>query len=477
MKSAALLLFILVTLVHAQQPAVVPANAQEDGKRRRVLVPPIPNDGKSDATASIQRLIDTHGSVFLPKGTYRLTGTLKVDLAKTGFASISGDGTARLVMEAAGPAIHFIGTHEGSAAPSSFKPEVWQNERTPMIEGVEIVGAHPEADGIEATGTMQITLSRVVVRLCRHAVHLTTRNRNVLISACHFYHNSGVGVFYDNVNIHQSNIIGSHISYNGGGGVVSIGGNVRNLHIGTCDIEGNHAAEGKPAANILLDSTSGSIGEVAITGCTIQHTNKAPGSANIRILGGGTDPSLERRQGRPTTREGNVTISANVLSDVQVNIEVRDARGVVITGNTFWEGFQHDLIVTDSSNVIVSANNFDRNPRYLVNGFDNAEKNGLVFLRCQNSSISDNTISGVWKKRAALDVSACDRMRISNNSVLDSDGAGIRLEKITSSSVIGNLVRDDRPAGQRSTEPSIAVIGGKANMIELNNLQNKLVTR
>jgi hypothetical protein len=67
-------------------------------------------------------------------------------------------------MEGAGPAIHFIGTHEGSAAPSTFKPEVWAKERTPMVDGIEIVGAHAEADGIEATGTMQITLSRVVVR-------------------------------------------------------------------------------------------------------------------------------------------------------------------------------------------------------------------------------------------------------------------------------------------------------------------------
>ncbi|MBL9131170.1 MAG: right-handed parallel beta-helix repeat-containing protein, partial [Verrucomicrobiaceae bacterium] len=423
------------------------------------------------------KLIDTQGSVRLGKGTYRLTGTLKVDLTKTGFAAISGDGTARLVMEAAGPAIHFTGTHEGSAAPSSFKPEVWANERTPMVEGIEIVGGHAEADGIEATGTMQITLSRVVVRECRHATHFTTRNRNVLISACHFYHNTGVGVFYDNVNIHQTNIVGSHISYNEGGGVVSTGGNVRNLHIGTCDIEGNHAAEGKPAANILLDSTGGSIGEVAITGCTIQHTNKAPDSANIRILGAGTDSSLERRQGRATTREGNVTISANVFSDVQVNIEVRDSRGVVITGNTFWEGFQHDLIVTDSSHVIVSANNFDRNPRYLVNGFDNAEKNGVVFQRCEDSSIQDNTISGVWKKRAALDVTACNRMRISNNSVFDSDGAGIRLEKLTNSLVIGNLVRDDREASKRSKEPSLVVIGGKDNMIEFNHVNNKREAR
>lgn len=425
-------------------------------------------DGKADDTAALQHLIDTKGSVKLTKGTYRIAKTLTLDLTKTGFAAISGDGTARIVMAGAGPAIHFIGTHGGTAAPESFKPEVWANERTPMVEGIEIVGAHAEADGIEATGTMQLTLSRVVVRECRHAVHLTKRNRNVLISACHFYHNTGIGVFYDDVNLHQSNIAGSHISYNGGGGVVSRAGNVRNLHIGTCDIEGNHAKDGPPSANVELDSRGGSIGEVAITGCTLQHTNKAPDSANIRIIGSGTDASLLRRAGREHTREGNVTISANVFSDVQVNIEIRHARGVTITGNTFWEGFQHDLLVEDSGNIVVTGNNFDRNPRYLVNGNDNAEKNGVVFLRCEDSILSSNVISGVWKQRAAVDIESCNRLQISHNSVLDSDGAGIRLEKVTNSLVSENIIRDDREADKRSKEPSLVILGGKDNQIGQN---------
>jgi hypothetical protein len=450
MMRKTLLLLLSVTVCAAQQPV---------------------GDGKTDDTAAIQQLLDTQGSVKLAKGTYRLTKTLAFDLTKTGFAALSGDGTARLLMTAAGPALHFIGTHEGSAAPSTFTPEVWANERTPMVDGIEIVGAHAEADGIEATGTMQITLSRVVVRECRHAVHLTKRNRNVLISACHFYHNTGVGVFYDDVNLHQSNIVGSHISYNGGGGVVSRGGNVRNLHIG------NHAAEGPPSANIELDSRGGSIGEVAVTGCTIQHTNKSPDSANIRIIGAGTDPSLLRRVGREHTREGNVTISANVFSDVQVNLEIRHARGVVITGNTFWEGFQHDLLVEDSENIVVTGNNFDRNPRYLVNGFDNAEKNGLVFLRCADCILSSNLISGVWKKRAAVDIESGNRLQISNNSVLDSDGAGMRLEKVTNSMISGNIIRDDRSAEKRSKEPSLVFIGGKANVIGQNVIGNKQEAR
>ncbi len=430
-------------------------------------------DGKSDDTAAIQHLFDTVGSVKLPKGTYLLTQTVKIDLKKTGFAALSGDGTVRLIMAGEGPALQFVGTHEGSAAPDSFKPDVWESQRTPMVDGIEIVGADDKADGIEATGTMQITLSRVVIRECRHAVHLSTRNRNVLISACHFYHNTGIGVFYDNVNLHQSNIVGSHISYNEGGGVVSVGGNVRNLHIGTCDIEGNHGKDGPPSANVMLDSRGGSIGEVTITGCTLQHTHKSPDSANVRIIGSGTDESLLRRGGREHTREGNVTITGNVFSDVQVNVEVRDSRGVTITGNTFWEGFQHDLIVTDSGNVVVTGNNFDRNPRYLVNGNANAENNGVVFQRCEDGMFSNNVVSGVWKQRAAVDIESCNRMQISHNSVLDSDGSALRLEQVTNSMIVGNILRDDREEAKRSKEPSLSIVGGKDNVIEQNVLGTK----
>ncbi|MDZ4288207.1 MAG: right-handed parallel beta-helix repeat-containing protein [Prosthecobacter sp.] len=429
-------------------------------------------DGKTDDTAAIQKAMDESGSLLFPKGTYKITRTIRIDLAKTGFAALSGDGTGRVLMSGSGPAFHFIGTHEGTAAPSSVKSQVWDKERTPMVSGLEIVGAHPEADGIEATGTIQVTFSRVVVRKCRHALHFTTRNRNVLIADCHLYENSGIGVFYDDVNIHQTNIVGSHISYNAGGGVVSRGGNVRNLHIGTCDIEGNHTVKGPPSANVELTSTGGSIGEVAITGCTLQHTNKAPGSANIRIQGAGTDPSLERRVGRPSTREGNVTITGNVFSDVQVNIEVRESRGVTITGNTFWEGFQHDIIAEGCEHLVLNGNNFDRNPRYAVNGFDEAENNGLVFKNCDDCSITGNIIAGVWRHRAALDVENGNRLVITNNSILDSDGIGLRLQQVKNSLVSGNLIRDDREEAKRSKEPSLLIVGGSGNQIGANLLGN-----
>jgi hypothetical protein len=427
-------------------------------------------DGKTDDTAAIQKAVDSGvGGIRLGKGTYRLTKTVVINLDKTGFTSLSGDGTACVVMAGPGPAFKFIGTHEGSADPKQFKPNVWERQRAPMVDGLEIVGAHAEADGIEAAGTMQITITRVVIRKVRHGIHLTERNRNVLIADCHIYENHGIGIFYDNVNLHQSNVSGCHISYCDGGGIVSRGGNVRNLHIGTCDIESNMATNTPPTANVLLDSAGGSIGEVAITGCTIQHNNASPDGANIRILGEGTEPAYARRYGTDKTREGNVTITGNVLSDVKVNIHLKKARGVTITGNTFWSGFQHDLLVEDSSNIVIGANNLDRNPRYVFGNADKAD-GGVVFRNSEDCTIDGLHLNGGWRKPAAVLVEKCNRFHLVNGTILDSDNVGLLLDNVTNSRVSGWMIRDDRT--EKKATLSLKVIGGKGNWITQNLLAN-----
>lgn len=426
-------------------------------------------DGKADDTAALQQALSAGiTDLHFPKGTYRISRTLEFDLAKHGPASVTGDGTATLVMESAGPAIRFVGTHGGTAAPSTLKPGLMAKERTPTTSGIEIVGRHPEADGIEATGTMQLTISRVVVREARHAIHLIQRNRNVLISDCHFYHNAGVGVFLDAVNLHQTNITNCHISYNGGGGVVCRGGEVRNLQIGSSDIEANHSADGAPSANVWLDSSGGSIAEVAITGCTLQHTNKAPNSANIRIQGLGSDAGVKRRTGNDATQEGHVTIGNNVFSDVQVNIDIQNARGVTITGNTFWEGFQRDLILENSSHIVVTGNNFDRNPRYVVNGFQGAEHNGITIRKCAEVTVNANSISGALQSDAAFEIVDSSRLVITNNSILDCDGNGLLLSNVRDSIVSGNLIRDDRQSESAHHPAGLRIDGGTGNLISGN---------
>lgn len=416
-------------------------------------------DGKADDTVAMQKAVDSGiGSVRFLRGTYRLTRTVIIELDRTGFTSLVGDGTVSIVMAGAGPAFKFVGTHKGTADPKSVKPNVWERQRTPMVDGLEIVGAHPEADGIEVTGTMQLTITRVTVREARHGIHLTTRNRNVIISDCHIYNNSGIGVFYDNVDLHQSNIIGCHISYNAGGGVVSLGGGVRNLQIGTCDIEANMSTNTPPTANVLLDCTGGSIAEVAIVGCTLQHTGTTPGSANIVFFGKGKDEK---------TQWGHLTIADNILSDVRVNIHVRHARGVVISGNSFGVAYEHDLLVEDSSNVVVGPNSFDRNPRYFLGEAAKAN-GGIIFTNCADCTLSGLRVNGVLRKPAAVLLEKCSGFNVGNCTILDSDGPGLLLRDVTGSMVTGCLIRDSR--AERKPAPSLRIEGGKDNSITNNSL-------
>jgi nitrous oxidase accessory protein NosD len=125
-----------------------------------------------------------------------------------------------------------------------------------------------------------------------------------------------------------------------------------------------------------------------------------------------------------------------------------------------------------SSHVVVGSNNFDRNPRYLVNGFDNAECNGLVLVDCEDSVVTGNVIGGVWKKRAALDLVRCKRMQVSQNSVLDSDGVGLWLEEVSDSVVTGNLVRDDREGEVKGRAVSLLQRKSQGNLIQGNLLGN-----
>jgi polygalacturonase len=450
------ILFFLVAVLTATTPSRAAELASFGAK----------GDGQADDTAAIQRAVDAGGSIRFPSGTFRLTRTITIDLDKTGIVALSGDGTARILMAGAGPAFEFTGTHAGSADPAQFKPNVWDRQRAPSVSGIEIVGAHAEADAIAASGTMQLTITKVLIREARHAIRLYQRNRNVLISDCHLYHNRGIGVFLDAVNLHQINITGSHISYNAGGGVVVRGGNVRNIHIGNCDIESNMSASSPPTANVLLDSTGGSVGEVAITGCTIQHNPNGPDSANIRVIGAGTEPTSAARRPASSTNEGHITISGNVLSDVQVNVHLKHARGVTITGNTFWMGFAHDLLVEDSSNIVVGPNNLDRNPRYEYTRV--SARGGVAFRRSRDCTITGLHLNGVRHHAAAVTLEACSRFNVSGISVLDCDGIALSLDNTSLTRVANCVLRDDR--GEPNRAPALKVTGGQGNTIAGNSL-------
>ena len=223
------------------------------------------------------------------------------------------------------------------------------------------------------------------------------------------------------------------------------------------------SADSPATANVLIDCTDSPNGtaEVAITGCTIQHNSKSPDSANVRIIGRG-----EPDAAGTAAQWGNVTITGNVFSDVQVNVHLQDCRGVAISGNTFWMGYRHNLLVENSRSVVMGPNNFDRNPGY---GYGTAPQthDAIAFLNCQDCTLSGLHLTGVHAQPAALLIDDCRRFNISGCTILDSDGPGMLLRNVPASVITGCMIRDDRT--ESKDKVSIRVEGGSENTI-VNNL-------
>lgn len=411
-------------------------------------------DGQADDTAAIQQAVDAGGGqIRFGRGVYRITKPILVRLNQCGPMSLSGDGTARIVMAGPGPAIKLLGTHGGTADPGTVKPQIWERERMPMIDGLEILGAHPAAVGIEADGTMQLTITRTSVRACLHAIHLVGRNRNVIVAQCHLYHNQGVGMYLDNVDLHQINVSGCHISYNSAGGIVTRAGNVRNLQITGCDIESNMSSDGPPTANVLVDCAGGASGtaEMAVTGCTLQHNSASAESANIRFLG----------PAKPESRWGHLTIANNVLSDVKINIDIRKGRGISICGNTLGKAAQYDLRVVDSCGLVIGPNVLDRNPSYKSQ--EDSANGGVLLKNCRDTTVTGLHIYGVRRLPAGLVLENCCRANVTGCSILDCDNAGILLNAVSDSQVSGCLIRNDLP--QHEPWAAIKTESGSRNRI------------
>lgn len=421
--------------------------------------------GQLDATEFLARQLG-RGALHLPAGTFRISRPLEVRLGEHGWTALRGASATRLVMAGPGPAIRFLGSHAGTADPPSFESRVWDRERFPQVEGFEITGEHPEADGIEARGVMQLTISRMLLRQLRHGVRLVERNRNVLIADSHIYDNRGIGIFYDHVNLHQSNISACHISYNREGGIVARGGDVRNIHVSGCDIEANMAPDQPATANILFDCQDGTVAEAAIVGCTIQHEAKSPNSANIRFLGAG---SVTRRGERLAVQCGHITIANNVLSDVHVNLELRGVRGATVTGNTCWQGYSHNWLLDDCQQVVLTGNVLERNPLY---GYTAETRNGVLIKNCRDLTLANLQLHATLDCPAGIHVENCQRLHVADCTILDCDGAGLFLDQVRDSRIAGCLIRDDRPNVAAPSVP-IRIRGGANNAIEHNTLRGE----
>lgn len=397
-------------------------------------------DGRADDTRALQHALEKgEGLLRLPRGVYRITKPLELDLPRLGRLAIDGTGgVATILMEGAGPALNITGSHERTAAPADFKPTVWERERMSTVRDIEIVGHHPQADGIALSGTMQATLAGVLIRRCRYAVHLVKRNRNLLLSHCHFYEGRGldsIGVYFDNVNLHQANIVGCHISYFAHAGVKIQRSEIRNLQITGCDIEYNHdpAFAAIDSADVWIDAREGTVREGTIASCTIQ-ARKSPGGVNVRIEGAANDLS---------TSAGLWTITGNVIQSQSTNLLLRNCRGVVVNGNSFCSGHERTMLIERCHTVAIGTNTIDYNPDYKGDRIDGVvirDSSGIIL----DGLVLESVRAGNAQNGGAIEVRDSRDVTLAHCQIFDPTHRGIHLHNVRGAIINGCRVADRR---------------------------------
>ena len=394
-------------------------------------------DGVTDDTEAITAAItgSSDGLVEFPRGRYRITKTINVVLAESGPVGLTGRGaSATIIMEGEGPAFCFTGSHNGTADPESVKKITWFKERMPMVDALEIVGANPKADGLELYHTLMPVVRSVLIRNVRHGIHLTSRNRNVIISNCHIYDCSGVGIYLDSVNLHQVIINDSHISYCRLGGIMVSKSEIRDFQITGNDIEYNCDPKGVVAADIWIDcSQCGSVREGIISGNTIQAI-PSPGGANIRFTG----PESNAEQ------IGLWSITGNHISNQTMNIYLDHTQGISITGNTFIRGYDCHMKIDNSHNIIVSANVFDHNNDYFPKNI--SAPGGITVYKCRNLILSDNILDGVnygsTEDGGAIMIRESGEITVSDCQIINPEYRGIQVINSTNVRVSECLVTE-----------------------------------
>jgi parallel beta-helix repeat protein len=367
-------------------------------------------------------------------------------------------------MAGPGPAIRVSGDHQGTASPGSVQPHTWDKERFPLISGIEIVGEHPEAVGIELFRTMKCVISQVLIRRCRYAVHLVERNRDFILANSHLYDNLDTGLFFDRCNLHQIIVEGCHISWNKTAGIKCVGGDVHNLQIVGNDIEYNNLTASGSAdpklieaakirapthsggSEILFDATEGVISEVTISGNTIQATVQEGGS-NIRIIGAAVSrpQNADTPKSEPPDTAHLINITGNVLGSQWRAVDLQNSSRVTITGNTIYDSADLSVFASKCSGIVVSGNSFawrgtDSEPR----------KDGLHFEDCDNVLLSSlatqRFCAGSEEQGAAITLVRCSDCGISDCQLLDPLHRGIELEDCVRCRVNNNTIVDRRAA-------------------------------
>ena len=293
---------------------------------------------------------------------------------------------------------------------------------------------------------------------------------DLLARGCHHVQLPGIGIWLDKVNLHQTNIIGSHISYNRLGGIRIEESEIRNLQITGNDIEyNNYRAFNMPeaadvaTAEIYIDcSKGGTVREGTIASNTIQATY-SPNGANIRFIGGASEHSH---------LTGMWCISGNLIGSQATNVHLTLARGITFEGNYVYSGHNRNLLAENCQNLVIGANCFGHNPDYkdkeLCTGIrlEDCQNCTLTGLQIQDAQAGEHTVAGVVPivRKGLIELVRCRQVMLTGVQVLEGNPFGLYAEDCSETMLTGCSFLDTREV--KRTEASVKWVGaGKSNSI------------
>ncbi len=358
---------------HSQQPAMSLPGA----------LPAIDAAQFPSLQAAIDALPATGGVVRLPAGTFEIEKPLRITQED-------------VLIEGSGTATHIKNVNQtGQPAIVIESPKLAENPRASLwrvqLASLRITGNEKSGHGIHARRIDEIFLHGVT--LSYHGgdgLRLDNCYEDPRICDCLFTYNKACGV----------NLIGCH-------DIVVVGNQFEeNLDALHCTDSFNLCMTGNNLDDHLRD------------GVVMENTYGSVVSGNM----------IEECNGRGIVLDRDcygITLSSNVIAhEVQGGIDLIDAHGCAVSGNTFTIVKQNALRIGPASGrITVTGNNFSSS--YIGEGKDKrAEKDrsaaGIVLASTSDIAITGNLFSGLSTKAVALEGNqAKDKVQFSGNLLVD----------------------------------------------------------
>lgn len=314
--------------------------------------PDIVGDGVTDDTEALQDIIDNYENVILPSGLHiKITDSITIDTADS---KLFDGGNSEIIISGDFPAFVISGSIVSpmTATPVSLNNQIINDEGSFEFKNIKIrSNDSTKGTGIEIDSCFKTNIRDCYIHNAKTGIHFVGRSRDLMVEGNQIYACWNYGLHFEDVNLHQLNVVGNHISYCLKCIYLETPNSMANIQIVGNDIEVSNyptsPLDEEDFECICIESGDGLDGilqEFVISGNTIQGHSR--NNVTIEISGGsaryirllsftGNHISNCKKSLMKLTRVHNATIQGNTFANAgEYAIEmVNYCEKINITGN------------------------------------------------------------------------------------------------------------------------------------------------